>query len=364
MRAKKLSRRAFLGAGTAALAVVAGQACSGGQPSGQQQSATALPASQPAAGELNLYSSRHYDSDDLVYKGFTEETGIKINLLEGKADELIERIRSEGENSPADVLMTVDVARLWRAEAAGILAPIDSEKLKERIPANMRHPEDLWFGLTKRARVLMYNGNVAKGALASYEDLADEQWRGKIVVRSSSHVYNQSLVASLVAHLGEADTEEWCKGVVANFARAPKGNDRAQITAVAAGQADLAIANTYYLPRYAPGGKNEDPAIFNAVKILFPNQGDRGTHVNISGAGVVKTGRNRDAAVRFLEYLTGVVAQSVFAEANNEYPVVAGVPLASVVESFGEFKEDALNVAELGKNNAAAVRVMDRAGWL
>jgi len=358
LRANKITRRTFLGAGTAALAVVAGQACS-------SSSTDSTPvASQAEAGELNLYSSRHYDSDDLVYKGFTEATGIKINLLEGKADELIERIRSEGENSPADVLMTVDVARLLRAEEAGILAPIDSETLKERIPANLRHPEDLWFALAKRARVLMYNDNVTEGTLARYEDLADEKWRGKVVVRSSSHVYNQSLVASLVAHLGEADAEEWCKGVVANFAREPKGNDRAQITEVAAKKADVAIANTYYLPRYAPGGANDDPAIFNAVKILFPNQGDRGAHVNISGAGVMKTGRNRDAAVSFLEYLTGVVAQSIFAEANNEYPVVAGVPLAPVVSSFGEFKEDSLNVAELGINNAAAVRVMDRAGWL
>lgn len=350
--------------GTAALAVAAGQACSNQSTPPTASTPQTEPSEQAQTGQLNLYSSRHYDSDDLVYKGFTEETGIKINLLEGKADELIERIRSEGDNSPADVLMTVDVARLWRAEEAGILTPIDSAVLKQRIPANLRHPEDLWFSLSKRARVLMHNGNVAEGTLARYEDLADPQWRGKVVVRSSSHVYNQSLVASLVAHLGEADAEEWCKGLVANFARAPKGNDRAQMTEVAAGTADIAIANTYYLPRYAPGGKNADPAIFKALKILFPNQGDRGTHINISGVGVVKTGRNRDAAVRFLEYLTGTVAQSIFAEANNEYPVVAGVPVAPVVASFGEFKEDSLNVAELGRHNAAATRVMDRAGWL
>ncbi|MEO0949602.1 MAG: extracellular solute-binding protein, partial [Cyanobacteria bacterium J06641_5] len=332
----KLSRRTFLGAGTAALAIAAGQL-------GSSQRATAQ-----SSGQLNLYSSRHYDSDDLIYRGFTDRTGIKINLLEGKADELIERIRSEGQNSPADVLMTVDVARLLRAEQAGILTPIDSSELERRIPANLRHPEGLWFGLTKRARVLMHNGNVDPGVLTRYEDLAEPRWRGKVVVRSSSHVYNQSLVASLIAHLGEAATEEWCKGVVANFARPPKGNDRAQITAVAAGQANIAIANTYYLPRYAPGGANADPAIFNAVNILFPNQGDRGAHINISGAGVVKTGRNRDEAVRFLEYLTELVSQSIFAEANNEYPVVEGVPLAPVVESFGKFKEDSLNVAELG----------------
>ncbi len=349
MRGNKLKRRAFLGAGAATLAIAAGRL---GQPAVAQQ-----------AGQLNLYSSRHYDSDDALYEGFTQATGIKINLLEGKADELIERIRSEGRNSPADVLMTVDVARLWRAERAGILRPVSSNTLENRIPVNLRHPDGLWFGLAKRARVLMHNGKVGSGELGRYEDLADSKWRGRIVVRSSSHVYNQSLVASLVAHLGEQAAEDWCRGLVANFARPPQGNDRAQITAVAAGRADVAIANTYYLPRYAPGGANADPAVYNAVKVFFPNQGGRGAHVNISGAGVLKTAPNPESAIRFLEYLTGFIAQSIFARANNEYPVIARAPLAAPVEAFGSFKEDTLNVAELGRHNAAAVRVMDRAGW-
>lgn len=351
MRIRTLTRRTFLGAGTAALAIAAGRL-------GNPRRAVAQ-----ANEQLNLYSSRHYDSDDTIYRGFTEETGIRVNLLEGKADELIERIRSEGSNSPADVLMTVDVARLWRAEQAGILAPANSDLLSERIPANLRHPDGLWYGLTQRARVLMHNGNVGSAELGRYEDLADPKWRGKIVARSSSHVYNQSLVASLIAHLGERAAEEWCRGLVANFARPPQGNDRAQITAVAAGQADVAIANTYYLPRYAPGGQNADPAVYNAVRVSFPNQGGRGAHVNISGGGVVKTAPNPEAAVRFLEYLTGLVAQSIFARANNEYPVIADAPLAPAVEELGKFKADSLNVAELGRNNAAAVRVMDRAGW-
>jgi iron(III) transport system substrate-binding protein len=314
--------------------------------------------------EVNVYSSRHYDADDQIYQKFTEETGIKVNIVEGQAEELIERINTEGANSPADVLITVDAGNLWRAEQDGLFAPVESPTLQERIPANLRNPDNLWFGFTKRARVIMYNPDRVKvEELSTYEDLTDPKWKGRIAVRSSSNIYNQSLVASLVANLGEEKTEAWIKGLVANFARSPEGNDRDQIEAVASGAADIAIANTYYLPRYA---NPEDPAqqeIFDKVKVFFPNQSDRGAHVNISGGGMVKTAPHPEEAVKFLEFLTSDIAQEIFAGNNNEYPVVEGVPLAPVLQGFGSFKDDSTNVALYGEFNAKAVELMDRAGW-
>lgn len=313
---------------------------------------------------VNLYSSRHYDTDERLYKDFTQKTGIEINVLKGKADELITRIQNEGRNSPADILITVDAARLWRAETAGIFAPIASELLASRIPKNLRHPEGLWFSLTKRARVIMYNRDrVSPAKLSTYEDLASSQWNGKLAIRSSDNVYNQSLVASLIFHLGEAATEQWCRGIVANMARPPQGADMDQIKAAAAGQAELALANTYYFTRFAPGRKAANSAVFDRIGVYFPNQNGRGAHVNVSGAGIINTAPNREAAIRFLEYLLSPAAQEIFAKGNSEYPVIAGVPLDPVVADFGKFKEDTLNVAALGRNNPAAVRIMNRAGW-
>lgn len=347
---KKWTRRGFLGASAAVTAIALGR----------WQGTPAAAAN----GDVNLYTSRHYETDDRVYEEFTRQTGIRVNLLEGEADELIARILGEGRNSPADLLITVDAARLWRAEQAGIFAPVSSSVLSDRLPENLRHPEGLWFSLTKRARVIMYNKDrVQAGQLSTYENLADPNWRNQIAIRSSSHVYNQSLVASLIEYLGERETEDWCRGLVRNLSRSPQGNDRAQITAAASGQANLAVANTYYLPRYAPGGENADPDVFGTVKVFFPNQSGRGTHVNISGGGVVKTAPNRENAIRLLEFLTSRPAQELFAKANNEYPAVQGIPLDPVVASFGNFKEDRINVAVLGRNNPTAVRIMDRAGW-
>jgi len=344
----KISRRIFLG-GLATSAFVATQL------KGRVVKAQ--------SGEINLYSSRHYNTDEELYKGFERETGIKVNLIEAEADALIERIQSEGANSPADILITVDAGRLWRADEAGIFTPVSSAVLEEKIPANLRHPDGHWFGFSKRARVIMYHKErVDPAQLSTYENLVDPQWKGKIVIRSSTNIYNQSMVAALIAVHGEQATEEWCRGMVANFARPPEGGDRDQIDAVAAGIADLAIANTYYLAAYG-----QDPAkqaIFDQIGVFFPNQEDRGTHVNISGAGVVKTAPNPEAAVKFLEYLAGPTAQNFFAEGNNEYPVVEGVPINPVLQSFGfPFKEDLTNVAAFGPNIATAVQVMDRAGW-
>lgn len=319
------------------------------------------------SGEVNLYSSRHYNTDDELYEQFTELTGIRVNLLEGKADELLARLRAEGDRSPADVFMTVDAGRLWQADQEGVFTPTSSSVLEARIPESLRHPDGHWFGVSKRARVLMYNKDlVDPSELSTYEALTEPRWRGKILTRSSSNIYSQSLTASMVAVHGVADTEEWAAGLVANFARQPEGNDRAQIEAAAAGIGEIAIANTYYLPRYA---KDEDPAkqeVFKKIGVFFPNQGDeqRGTHVNISGAGVVKSAPNQENAVKFLEFLASNNAQAFFAQGNNEYPVVEGVPIDPVVGEFGTFKSDTLNVNQLGTNQPEAVRIMDRVGWV
>ena len=315
-------------------------------------------------GVVNLYSSRHYNTDDALYETFTDLTGIRVNLLEGKADELLERLRAEGENSPADVFMTVDAGMLWRAEQEGIFSPVSSSVLTQNIPENLQHPDGLWFGFSKRARVIMYNkAEVEPSELSTYEGLADDRWRGRILIRSSDNIYNQSLVASLIEANGVEAIEAWAADLVKNFAREPEGNDRAQIEAAAAGLGDIAIANTYYLPRYA---KDEDPAkqaIFEQIGVFFPNQEGRGTHVNISGAGVVANAPNSSEAQQFLEYLSGTEAQAFFAQGNNEYPVVEAADLDPVVASFGSFKDDTLNVAKLGENQTAAVQLMDRVGW-
>lgn len=315
-------------------------------------------------GEVNVYSSRHYDTDLAMYDEFTEATGIKVNLIEAGADALIERITSEDEFSPADVLITVDAGRLWRAEEAGILDSVESAALNERVPASLRHPDGLWFGLSKRARVIIYNKAAGKPeTLDTYADLADPSNRGKVCIRSSSNIYNISLMAGIISHEGAENAEAWATGVVANFARPPQSNDSGQIEAVAAGECGIGLVNTYYLARYAGSDDPEQRAVADALGIVFPDQDGNGTHVNISGAGVVKGAPNRENAVKFIEYLTEAKAQSYFANGNNEYPVVAGVAPTAAVVSLGSFKEDQLNASMLGQNQAEAVRVFDRAGW-
>jgi len=343
------SRRCFISIFTATLVV----ACS--QTSENKSISTDAKVEK---GQVNIYSARHYNTDDQLYKGFTEETGIKVNLIEGKDDELIERIKSEGINSPADILITVDAGRLWRGVEADIFAPVNSAILKEKIPANLRDPENKWFGYSKRARVIIYNKNKVKPEqLSTYEDLIDPKWKGKFIVRSSSNIYNQSLVAGMIESEGSEATSEWIKGLVANFARPPQGNDTSQIEDIAAGIADVTLANTYYIARY------KDDPVFEQVGVFFPNQNDRGTHVNISGAGMLKNAPHSKQAIAFLEYLATPKAQEFFALGNNEYPVVEGTPVNEVVKSFGEFKEDTTNVSAFGKNNADAVKIMDRSGW-
>ena len=314
------------------------------------------------AEEVNIYSARHYDTDLALYERFTESTGIDINLIEGNSDGLIERIRNEAELSPADVLITVDAGRLWRAQQQGVFQAVQSEVLDKRIPAHLREADGHWFGLSKRVRVIVYNkaAGLPEG-VERYEDLADEQLRDQVCMRSSGNIYNLSLLGALIEHHGEAAAQAWARGVVANFHRPPQGNDTAQLRAVAAGECAISIANTYYIGRLLGSENAADHAVANALGVLFPNQHDRGAHVNISGAGVTKHAPHRDNAIQFLEYLTSDFAQRLFAEGNNEYPVVGAA--SGPVATLGTFKEDAVNAAVLGANQALAVQVFDRAGW-
>ena len=314
---------------------------------------------------LNLYSSRHYETDEALYTNFTKKTGIKINRIEGGEDPLIERIRNEGDKSPADVLITVDAGRLWRAEQMGLFQPVKSKVLESRIPSSYRHPDGLWFGFSARARIIAYNkAEVKPGDIATYEDLANPKWKGKICTRSAGHVYNLSLISSLVNYNGEAKTEEWAKAVAGNLARAPKGGDTDQLKAVAAGECDLAISNTYYYFRLLRSQKPDERAVAEKIGVLLPNQGGRGTHVNVSGAGVLKNAPHREAAVLFLEYLASDEAQNYFANGNNEWPVVPSVkPNNPALTTLGKFKTDALNVGELGKNQPTAQKIADRSGF-
>ena len=318
----------------------------------------------PAFAEavVNVYSARHYDTDLALYDRFLETTGVRVRLVEGGSDALIERLANEAEFSPADVLITVDAGRLWRARQRGVLQAVQSPVLAERIPAHLRDAEGYWFGLSKRARVIVYNkaAGLPEG-VARYEDLADEALRGQVCMRSSGNIYNVSLLASLIEHLGAEAAAAWARGVVANFRRPPQGNDTAQLRAVAAGECRLSIANTYYIGRLLGAEADSERAVAGKIGVLFPNQAGRGAHVNISGAGVARHAPHRGNAVKFLEYLTGDFAQRLFAEGNNEYPVIG--PPTGPIATLGAFKEDTLAATALGARQASAVKIFDRAGW-
>lgn len=318
----------------------------------------------PREDQLFVYSARHYDSDTLLFERFTALTGIDVRVLQGSSDELMERLEREGVASPADVLLTVDAGRLWRAEQAGLLESVDSELLRARIPEHLRQPEGFWFGFSQRLRVIFFNlENFDPATVVRYEDLADPALAGRVCIRSSNNIYNQSLLASLISHHGVEATETWARGLVANLARPPQGGDTDQILGVAAGECDLAVANHYYYLRLL---ESEDPsrrAAAARVGIIFPNAEDRGVHVNVGGAGVVRGAPNRENAVRFLEYLASDEAQAVFAAANFEYPVVRGVELDPAIVAWGDLWLDSVAVAELGRYNPEAVRLADRVGW-
>ena len=319
---------------------------------------------EAAASELNLYSSRHYFTDEALYENFTAKTSIRINRIEGKGDALIERIKGEGQNSPADILITVDAGRLWRAEQAGLFQPISSAVLEERIPQHLRHPKGLWYGFSSRARLIFYDkSKIEEGEISRYEDLADPRWKGKICIRKSANVYNQSLLASIIAAMDEARAEAWARGVVANFARDPVKGDTNQLRGVGSGECQIAVANSYYFVRLLTNPKKKDQGLAEKLGVIFPNQADRGTHINISGAGVLKHAPHPEAAIAFLEYLASDEAQRYFADGNNEYPVVEGVAPDSALAGLGDFKADRLNVSFFGENQPMAQRIFDRVGW-
>lgn len=325
--------------------------------------ATLATPTAAADSELNLYSARHYQTDEALYANFTKQTGIKINRIEAKEDELLERLKNEGSQSPADVFITVDATRLDQADQLGLFAPVKSSLLEARIPAHLRSPH--WFAFSTRARVILYNKRTVKPEdVASYEALAAPKLKDQICVRSGSHPYNLSLLASIIAHQGEAKAEAWAKGLVANLARPPRGGDTDQIKAVAAGECGVALSNSYYFARLMRSEKPEDRKIVESIGVIWPNQQTTGTHINVSGGGMLKHAPHKEAAVKFLEYLTSDEAQRYFADGNNEWPVVAIVKVDNpALKALGSFKADTLPIAALSKELVTAQKIADRAGW-
>jgi iron(III) transport system substrate-binding protein len=313
---------------------------------------------------VNVYSHRHYDTDEALFQRFSELSGIRVRVVSASADELIARLEREGPASPADVLITVDAGRLHRAKERGLLQPIESQTLNAAVPAHLRDRDGYWFGLTQRIRILAYaRDRVDPDSLTTYEELAEPEWEGRIVARTSENIYNVSHMASLVAALGPEAAEEWARGVVANFARSPQGNDTDQIRDVAAGVGDVALVNSYYVGRLLGSDDPEARELGRQVGIIFPNQEDRGAHVNVSGIGVTAHAPNREHAIALMEFLAGEEAQRAFAEANFEYPVRDGTPWAPELQAWGEFRSDTLELARLGELNNEAVQIFDRAGW-
>ena len=318
--------------------------------------------------EVNIYTSRHYDSDAQLYADFTEQTGIEVNIISAKGKALIERLRSEGENSPADIFITVDAGNLWKVQDYGLFRPIKSALINSIVPKSYRGEKNEWVALAKRARVIFYNKekySYQDLKNLNYEDLNSIKWKNKLAIRSSNNLYNQSLVASLISRYGETYTEKWAKGLVKNFARKPQGNDRGQIIAVANNEADLAIANSYYLGLMLSGKKGEKQlSAGKKVNILFPSQEKNGAHINISGAGIIKSSKNYENAIKFLEFVISEKAQKHLINNTYEYPINSKVKPSPLIEQFGlNFKEDSIKVSEFGKYNSAALKLMDRVGW-
>lgn len=329
----------------------------------QDGSKTSAAKAEPQ-GEVNLYSARKEALIKPLLDDFTTQTGITVNLVTGKADALLKRLQTEGKNSPADLFITTDAGRLHRAKAAGVLQPVESAALNKAVPEQLRDKDNYWFGLSQRARPIFYvKGKVQPEELSSYEALADENWQGRICIRSSGNIYNQSLVASMIANDGEEKTAQWAETFVANFARDPKGGDRDQIKAAAAGQCDIAIANTYYFGAMLNSKDEAEKQAAGAVALYWPNQDGRGAHVNVSGIGMTSSAQHKEAAQKLMEYLVSPEAQQWYAEVNNEYPVLDGVEWSDTLKAWGEFKADTLNLSQLGELNEAAVKLMDRAGW-
>ena len=334
-----------------------------GVAAGMVLSISVLP-SLAAADEVNIYSYRKEHLIRPQLEAFTKATGLSYNIVTGRADALAQRIRREGINSPADVLLTVDAGRLVRAKTMGILQSVRSAALEQAIPARYRDPEGYWFGLGLRARTLFYAvDRVDPASLSTYEGLTDPKWKGRILVRSSSNIYNQSLLASLLFHLGNVKAETWARGIVANLARKPQGGDRDQLRGLAAGVGDVAIANHYYYAQLKASKKARDRQVVDKVKPFWPNQGGRGVHVNVSGAGVAKYSKHRANAIKMIEFLASAEGQRLYADYSFEIPVRPGAEASPIVKSLGTFKADVVDLEILGRNNAEAVKTFDRAGW-
>lgn len=316
------------------------------------------------SGLVNVYSARKEALIKPLFDRFTEETGIAVNLVTGKADALLKRLEVEGSASPADLFVTVDAGRLHRAKEAGVLQVAKSPLLEKLIPTHLKDRDGYWYGMTQRARTIFYvKGKVDAAELTTYEDLADPKWKRRICVRSSSNIYNQSLVASMIDANGVAETEAWAKGLVANFAKPPAGGDTDQLRAAAAGVCDIAIANTYYFGRLLKSEKEKDIKVASALGAFWPNQADRGVHMNVSGVGVTKHARNVEHALQLMEFMASDASQAWYGDENNEYPVVPSANVSEVLGGLGLFKADDIDLSKLGENNRAAVELMDRAGW-
>ena len=317
-----------------------------------------------ADGEVNVYSARKEQLIKPLLTDFTKQTGIEVNLVTSKADALLKRLESEGRNTPADILITTDAGRLHRAKEANVLQPVLNDTMKKLVPEHLRDADGYWIGLTTRARMIVYaKDRVNPSELSTYEELANPKWKKRICIRSSNNIYNQSLVASMIAHKGETATEAWANGLVKNMARKPKGGDRDQIKAVAAGQCDIAVVNTYYLGQMLNSNDPKQVKAAQEVAVFWPNQSDRGTHINVSGIAVTKAAKNKDNAIQLIEFLLSKDAQNWYAEANNEYPVIADADWSETLKSWGTFHSDGLNLTQLGELNSKAIRIMDRAGW-
>jgi len=324
--------------------------------------ATAMPAF--AEGEVNLYSSRHYDTDERLYSDFTDATGITINRIEGNADELIARMEAEGANSPVDVFLTVDTVRITRAKELGLLQSVDSDILERRIPTYLQDDDNQWFAFSQRARILFYDKTDVENPPQTYQDLANPEYDGQVCIRSSTNVYTQNITAALVAHLGEEATADWAEAVVGNFARDPQGGDTDQLRGIASGECDIAMSNTYYYARALRKGDStmSEDDLAN-IGWVFPNQNDFGAHMNISGGGVAANAPNRENAVRFLEYLASDQAQEYFSAGNDEYPAVPGIGLSPSVAALGIFRPDAIDLSDIADNIEAAQTILNEAGW-
>ena len=327
--------------------------------------ALGLAADVRAQGVLNLYSARHYQTDEALYENFTRQTGIKINRIELGDEPLIQRLRNEGANSPADVVLLADAARLWRGQIDGLFQPITSKLLTERIPAQWRSNDNTWFGFSSRARTIFFDPAKVKAEdVDTYAELADPKNKGKVCTRSGSHPYMLSLIGAIAEREGEAGAEAWARGVVANMARPPRGGDTDQIRAVAAGECAVALSNTYYWVRLMRSNDPKDKDVVAKVRMVWPDQKGAGTHMNISGGAVAKNSPNRANAIRFLEYLSGPEAQNYFANGNNEWPLAVGIPLANPeLAALGTFKPDPLPLSSVGKGQVAAQRILDRVGY-